>query len=110
MTELKSALTEIFGENPIAKTLDFFLMYPNFDYSKSQVAKEAKISRVTMEHVWKKLIKKNVIKKTRDMGKGELYRLNTENPKVRALMRFDFELSNASLENERIEVGVSRRR
>ncbi len=109
MVETKSALLETFGENPLVKTLDFFLMYPNFDYSKSQVAKETGISRVTMEKIWKRLLKRNIIKKTRSMGKGEMYELNTQDPRVKAMMRFDFELSSAAIDQEKIGVPVKRR-
>lgn len=106
MTETKSALLETFGENPLVKTLDFFLTYPAFDYSKSQVAKETGVSRVTMEKIWKKLLKRNIIKKTRKMGKGEMYELNTQDQRVKAMMRFDFELSSAAVDQEKVKVPV----
>lgn len=96
----KSALAETFGENPLVKVLDFFLMHPSFDYSKSQVAAEADISRITIEKIWKRLVKNEIIIKTRDVGRAELFKLNTQNAKVKALMKFDFELSEAALQKE----------
>ncbi len=94
----KSALAETFGENPLAKVIDFFLMYPSFDYSKSQVAKFVGISRITIEKIWSRLVKNGIILKTREVGRADLYKLNTGSMKVKALMRFDFELSSAALE------------
>lgn len=105
----KSVLVETFGENPLVKTIDFFLMHPNFDYSKSQVAKETGISRITMEKIWKRLLKKSIIVKTREMGRGELYKLNTQNPQVKVLMKLDFEMSSAAFDQEKISVTHSRK-
>ena len=110
MSNLKSTLVETFGENPLVKTIDFFLMYPNFDYSKSQVAREIGISRITMEKIWKKLLKNGIIKKTRELGRGDLYKLNAESPKVKVLMKFDFELSSAAFDQDRISIVAARGR
>lgn len=96
----KSTFVETFGESPFIKVLDFFLLYSNFDYSKTQVADEVEISRITIEKIWKKLIKDNIIIKTRTIGKAQMYKLNTENPKVKILLKVDFELSTIAIENE----------
>jgi hypothetical protein len=96
----KSVFVETFGESPLIKVMDFFLMYPDFDYSKSQVAKETGISRITIEKIWSELIKKEIIIKTRESGNAALYKLNTKNPKVKILMKLDFELSSATIEQE----------
>lgn len=89
-----SVFVDTFGEYPLIKVLDFFLLFHDFDYSKTQVAKEVEISRITIEKIWKSLIEKGIIIKTRSMGNGELYRLNKENPKVKILMKVDLELTN----------------
>ena len=108
--DTKSALVETFGENPLVKTIDFLLMYPNFDYSKSQVAKETRVSRITMEKIWKNLLKNGIIIKTREMGRGNMYKLNVENPRVKVLMKFDFELSSAAFDQDKISVAFDRNR
>ena len=96
----KSAFVETFGETPVVKVIDFFLTYPDFDYSKSQVASEIGISRVTIEDIWRLLIKEGIIVKTRILGRAEMYRLNRENPKVKVLMKTAFDLASAELEAE----------
>lgn len=96
MEATNSVFIETFGESPLIKVLDFFLTYQNFDYSKSQAAEEAGISRITIESVWEKLIKAKIITKTRVVGRAELYRLNKQNPKVKALIELDFKLSGAA--------------
>jgi len=91
----KSIFLETFGESPLIKVLDFFLTFPSFDYSKTQVADEAGISRVTIEKIWRELIKKEIIVKTRSIGKAELYKLNTGNPRVKILMKIGIELASS---------------
>lgn len=102
----KSALVEIFGDNPLVKTIDFLLMYPSFDYSKSRVAKELGISRITMGKIWKRLLKREIITKTRKLGRGDMYKLNTGDPRVKVLMKFDFELSSAAFDQEKIRMRI----
>lgn len=109
MAQMKSTLLEVFGESPFMKTLDFFLMYPKFDYTKTQVARETGVSRITMESIWRKLVSGDIIVKTRSMGRSEMYQLNAENPKVKAIMRFEFELSSALMEQERLGVRAKSR-
>ena len=100
MEATKSVFIETFGESPLIKVLDFFLTYQSFDYSKSQVSEEIGISRITMEKVWEKLNKTKIIIKTRTVGRAELYRLNKQNPKVKALIELDFKISGAAAREE----------
>ncbi len=97
---MDSIFVETFGKTAFIKVLDFFLTYQNFDYSKSQVAEEVGISRVTMEKIWKILIKREIIKKTRVIGRATLYRLNKENPVVKALIDLDFKISSLHAHRE----------
>jgi hypothetical protein len=82
-----------FGDTPFLKVLDFFITFQEFDYSKSQVAKEVGISRVTIEGLWRDLIKKEFIKKTRIVGRAELYKLDRTDPTIKALIELDMKLS-----------------
>jgi predicted transcriptional regulator len=91
----KSLFLEALGDSPYLRVLDHFLTFPGWDYSKSQVAKDAQVSRVTLEPIWKRLLDIGFIEKTRTMGRSELYRLNAKNPKVRVLMEVDEKLSEA---------------
>ncbi|MFH0835763.1 MAG: hypothetical protein V1834_01225 [Candidatus Micrarchaeota archaeon] len=84
-----------FGESPYLKVLDFFLNYPDFDYSKTYVAEQAGISRITIEGVWLELVKNKVIVKTRTLGRAELFKLNVNDPVVQKLLKIDFELAEA---------------
>ncbi len=101
-----SIFVETFGESPLIKVLDFFLTFPSFDYSKTQVADEIGISRITIEKIWKELIKKEMIVKIRSIGRAELYRLNTENPRVKILMGIGIELASSYFEGIKHKITV----
>jgi DNA-binding XRE family transcriptional regulator len=102
----KSIFLETFGESPLIKVLDFFLTFPGFDYSKTQVAKEAGISRITIEKIWDGLIKRGIIIKIRSIGKAELYKLNTDNPRVKILMKIGIELASSYFEETKRKIAV----
>jgi DNA-binding XRE family transcriptional regulator len=99
MAKQLSLFLETFGDTPLLRALEFFLAYPDFDYTKSYVAKEIGISRITMEKVWKHLAKAGLIAKSRTLGKIEMWKLNKENPKVKVLMQTAVRLSFGYLES-----------
>jgi hypothetical protein len=99
MVRQLSLFLETFGDTPLLRALEFFLTYPDFDYTKSYVAKEISISRITMEKVWKHLSKTSLIAKSRTLGKIEMWKLNKENPKVNVLMQTAVRLSFGYLES-----------
>ncbi len=100
MEATKSVFVQTFGDSPYVRTLDFFLTFKGFDYSKSQVAEEAGVARLTLEKIWEALAKKKFIAKTRTIGRAEMYKLNTENSEVKALLELDFKLAQARAETE----------
>ncbi len=99
MAKQISLFLETFGDTPLLRALEFFLTYPDFDYTKSYVAKEIGISRITMEKIWKHLSKAGLIVKSRTLGKIEMWKLNKENPKVKVLMQTAVKLSLGYLES-----------
>lgn len=83
------------GDSPRARVLDFLLTYAGLDYSKTQVAREVGISRVTIEAIWKNLEKQGFIKKTRKIGNAELFALNIASQEVKALAQLEYALAKA---------------
>lgn len=100
MEAKNSIFVETFGETPFVKVLDFFLTYDAFDYSKSQVAEETGVSRITLDKIWEELVNKRIIVKTRTIGRAEMYKLNKENPKVKVLLELSFKLASAFADEE----------
>ena len=112
MEKTKSIFVETFGDSPTIRTLDFFLTFGEFDYSKSQVAGETGISRITIEPIWAKLIKDGLIVKTRVVGRAQMYLLDKTNPKVRELLELNSWLGSvAAVEQvEEMKIAVKVRR
>ncbi len=84
-----SLLLRALGSSPQLRAIDFFIENRIFDYSKSDVAKETGISRMTLDKAWDELISLGIIKETRRIGRATLYKLNTAAPLVKELIRLD---------------------
>jgi len=88
--EEKTAFIEVFGSSPIVKVIDFLLTYREFDYSLTDIARESNVGWNTLNSFFPKLVKKGIVKETRQVGRAKLYKINTENPIVKKLI----EISN----------------
>lgn len=112
MEKTKSIFVETFGDSPTIRVLNFFLTFGEFDYSKSQVAGETGVSRVTIEPIWNRLIKGRMIVKTRVVGRAEMYVLNRANPKVKELLELNSRLGSvaADAQVEEMKMAVKARR
>ncbi len=72
---------EIFKvKDPIFKILDFFVDNLGFDYSKTDIAAGAGISRTTLHLMWKTLEETDLVVQTREVGRAKMYKLNLKNP------------------------------
>jgi predicted transcriptional regulator len=87
---------EIFGDNPIMKVLDFLITYQLYDYPMTEIAKNASVSYSTLQTFWERLERNNIVIKTRRVGKSDLYKLNTENPAIKQLIKLDWNLVKGS--------------
>ena len=88
----ETIFVEVFRHNPIIKVLDFLITYQLFDYPLTEIARNSGVSYSTLQTFWEKLEKNNIVVKTRRVGKSDLYKLNTENPAVKQLIKLDWNL------------------
>ncbi len=102
----KSLFVEFFGEYPIIKVLDFLIENEIFDYSKREIAENSGVSWNTLETFWDKLEEKEIIVRTRKIGKSELFKLNMENPVVQKLIELDKKLMLTSIDNLKERVSI----
>ena len=82
---MASLFVQNFGESPFIKIIDFLLDNYIFDFTKSDIARETGISRVTLDKFFNILIKQGIIFKTKKIGMAEIYRLNTNSEIVKAI-------------------------
>lgn len=99
----KSSFRLVFGNSPILKVIDFFIEHREFDYSLTEIARNADVGWSTLHQFWKKLVKLGIVIQTRRIGRAELYKLNTENTLVRKLIEIDKEISRTAIEKELAE-------
>lgn len=98
--EYKSSFRLVFGDSPIVKVIDFFLDNREFDYSLTDIAKNADIGWSTLHLFWKNLVAMEVVVKTRRIGRAELYKLNLNNQIVKRLIEIDNMISKKFIDQE----------
>lgn len=102
--EHETIFIEVLGNNPLTKVLDFLISFQAFDYPLTEIARNSEVSYSTLQTFWNKLEKNNIVIKTRRIGKSDMYKLNTKNPAVKQLIKFDLNLikGSESLETNQI--------
>ncbi len=94
---------EVFGNNPVMRVLDLLISFQAFDYPLTEIAKNSGVSYSTLQAFWNKLERNKIVVKTRRVGKSDLFKLNTNNPAVKQLVKLDWNLIKGS-EVEEINV------
>ena len=89
MEEEKSVFVEYFGDYPLIRILDFLVLGRDMDYSMTEIAKNAGVGWTSFSEIWPQLIEKEIVTATRKIGNARLFRLNTENPWVKELIKMD---------------------
>ncbi|MBI2558566.1 hypothetical protein HYW20_04540 [Candidatus Woesearchaeota archaeon] len=84
-----SLFIELFGDSPTIRVLDFLLTERELDFSISDMARNAGVGRATLYRIWEQLIDNNIIIYTRAVGKSKLYKLNTQNQKIKKMIELD---------------------
>jgi len=96
----QSSFSLVFGNSPFVKILDFFLGFDEFDYSIALISKETETKWETVEKVINLLLKKKIIKKTRKLGKAQLYMLNKGSSLTKLLLDIDIKISDFFMKKE----------
>jgi len=90
-------LTDLFGDSPRVRLLDFLADHVDFDYTLTQMHRFARVSRPTLYRLVAALEKEGLVVRTREVGGSHFFRLATENPKVVAMLQLDFRQINEDL-------------
>lgn len=90
--EEKSIFLQFVGDTPISRVIDFLVENMESDFSKSQIAEGAEISRTALFKYWETIEQFGLVKVTRTFGKTKLYVLNTESPLVQQILDLDLKL------------------
>jgi len=89
----ESIFLKVMGDYPINKVLDFLVTFEDFDYSLTDIAKNAGIGYTTLMSFWRTLEKAQIVKLTRVVGKAKMYKLNKNNPTVKEFIKMHWALA-----------------
>ena len=98
--EEKTSFRLVFGDSPIVKVIDFFIDNREFDYSLTDIAKNADIGWSTLHGFWNDITKLGIVTKTRRIGRAELYKLDMNSPLVKKLIDLDTTISKKLMKEE----------
>jgi len=87
--EEQTLFVKVLGAYPIIKVLDFLIMFQEFDYSLSDICKNSGVGWSSLHRFWPKLEEYELVKKTRQVGNANMYKLNTENEITKQLIQLD---------------------
>ena len=107
--ENRSLFIEFMGDSPMIRVLDYLLTERELDFSITDIAENAGIGRATLYRIWDRLLENKILVHTRDIGKARLFKLNTDNYKIKKLIEIDDMLivENLKKHSETKEMEVS---
>src|SRR3972149_9115248 len=94
----KSLLLNLTGDIPLFRIIDFLLENKGIDFSKSDIAKGAEISRASLFNYWEEIEKHSIVRVTRSFGKTKLYALNSKNPVTQKIIELERTLIAEAME------------
>jgi len=96
----KTVFLEVFGDSPVLRVMDFLVVYEDFDYSMTDIAKHSGVGYATLKLFWKNLEDNKIVKQTRIVGKAKMYKLDLKNPVVRKFKGFYWETTSKKVREE----------
>jgi predicted transcriptional regulator len=107
--EEKSIFIEFMGDSPTIRVMDYLLTERGLDFSLTDIADNSNIGRATLYRILDNLIKNRIIIPTRVIGRAKLFKLNTENEKIKKLIEIDDmliieEMKKMAKKNKPVEV------
>ena len=92
MMKEESIFVEYFGDSPLVRIINFLILGKDFDYSMTEIADGANVGWTSFTRAWKRLLEKNVVVHTRNIGKAKLFKLNTADPTIKRLVQLHWEI------------------
>lgn len=84
----ENVFLEVVGDTPKTRILDFLITFSHFDYPKTDIARNSGVSYTNLELILPRLVKLGLVRRTRKVGKAEMYQLDRKNPIAQVLLQF----------------------
>jgi len=91
-------LLKLTGDMPMFKIVDFLLENKGLDFSKSEIAKGANVSRASLFNYWKEVERYGIVRVTRSFGKAKLYTLNAKSPITQKIIQLEKSIIGQAME------------
>jgi len=98
--ENKSAFLEYVGDTPQLRILDFFIGNHFFDFPLTEIARESEVSYNSLKSILPKFLEKEILVKSRKVGKSDYYKFNMENDFVKNIIKIAWQLTKKDLLEE----------
>ena len=79
------AFSDVFGDSSVARVLDHLAKYNSRDFSMTELARDCDMSYRTLQRIFPVLVQKELVMKTRRIGKADMYSLNLQNRMMKEL-------------------------
>ncbi len=88
----ESIFVEYFGDTPLVRIMNFLILGKDFDYSMTEIAEGAGVGWTSFIRAWKTLLENKAVVHTRDIGKAKLFKLNTNDPTIKKIVKLHWEV------------------
>ncbi len=88
----ESIFVEYFGDTPLVRIINFLILGKDFDYSMTEIAEGAGVGWTSFTRAWKTLLENNAVIPTREIGRAKLFKLNTNDPTIKKIIKFHWEI------------------
>jgi len=95
---MENAFLEFLGNNPHTRLLEFLITGREFDYTLTDLSENAGIGWTTLHRIFPVFEKKEIVIKTREVGRAKLFKLNQKNNEVKKLILLYDSILNSQLE------------
>ena len=82
-------LSELFGDFPQVKIVETFAENYNETLSGPDIARMTGVTKATVYSHINKLLKEDIVRKVKKVGKTQLYQLNNDNPKSKMILMLE---------------------
>jgi len=94
-------LTKIFGNSPQVKVIDYLVAHPWAEFSKTELADGAQITRPTLYKLLDNLLAEDLVIETKKVGNTQLYQTNRKSLVIKYISSLQGLLADIALEGEK---------